>query len=134
MAIKVNFEIDLWVVGRADQHFRVHAPGSDLPGPLFSVGHVILNVGTTKKDEFTLGKDGTISLAGFQYFDSKKSLFKFLKDLKMNVNDFKRYYDWLRIVKIKDECKFTDAFINSIFEKTYSNDLWINTDWELNGS
>lgn len=130
MAIKVEHVIDLWVVGRADQFLRVHAPGSDLPGILFSVGQVTLTVGTTKKDEFTLGPDGTISLAGFQYYNSKKSV---LEKLKMNVSNYKRYYDWLRIVKTNDNCKFTDAFINSIFKKTCSNDLWINTYWELNG-
>lgn len=131
MAIKVEYVIDLWVVGKADQHLRVNAPGSLLPGILFSVGHVILNVGTTKKDEFTLGQDGIILLAGFQYYNSKKNLLERLEDMKRDINGFKRYYDWLTFIKQRDECKFTDAFVNSIFRITCSNDLWINTYWEL---
>lgn len=134
MAIKVEHVINLWVVGRANQHFRINAPGSDLPGILFSSGQVTLNVGVTKKDEFTLGQDGTIRLVGFQYFNRKKSILKWLKNIGMNANDYKHYHDWSKIVKIKDECRFTASFFNTIGRRTCSEDLWINRNWDLDGS
>lgn len=128
--IKLEYKLDLFVVGRSENTFRMHyAVGAKLPGPLFSHCQVTLHAGLTKKDEFTLGPDGTsnIDLAGFKYFNTKKSFLKGLKNY--NIDDYLNHLVWLNKVKFFDNCKFTDALINSIFHKTLSTKLWINRDW-----
>lgn len=134
--IKLEYDVDLWIVGDSEETdgnispVRVNAPGATLPGPLFSIGQVTLRVGLTKKDEFTLGRDGRLSLAGFGYFNSEKTFRKGLKDMQMNINDFMIYYKWLWYAKAEGGT-FTDALMNAIFRKTGTNTLWINRYWEF---
>ena len=134
--IKLEYVINLWVVGKSGNIMRVNAPGSLLPGALFSIGKVTLMAGVTKKDEFTLGQDGllNISLSGFQHYNTKRDFLHGLIERKLNYFDFKNTCEWQRIAKIKDNCKFTDALMNNIYRKTEAIDLWINRDWDLNGS
>ena len=131
--IKLQYEINLWVVGKSGNIMRFNAPGLSPAGALFSISKVTLKVGVTKKNEFTLGQDGrlNISLSGFQHYNTKKDFLHGLFERKLNFFDFKNTYEWQRIVKIKDNCKFTDALINNIFRKTESIELWINRDLEL---
>ena len=129
--IKLEYEINLWVVGKSDKIMRFHAPGSLLSGALFSISKVTSKVGLTKKNEFTLGRDGRLILSDFQYYNTKKHFLHGLFERKLNFFDFKNTYEWQRIVKIKDNCKFTDALINNIFRKTESVELWINRDFKI---
>ena len=131
--IKLQYEINLWVVGKSGNIMRFNAPGLSPAGALFTISKVTLKVGVTKKNEFTLGQDGrlNISLSGFQHYNTKMDFLNGLFERKLNFFDFKNTYEWQRIVKIKDNCKFTDALINNIFRKTESIELWINRDLEL---
>lgn len=136
--VKLEYLVDLWVVGDSEQMagnispVRVAAPGSLLPGRLFSIGQVTLKAGLTKKDEFTLGQDGilNINLTGFNYYNNRESFFKGLRNMQMNINDFMVCYKWLWYVK-GEGGTFTNAFINAIFRKTGTNSLWINRYWEF---
>lgn len=134
--IKLEYDLGIFVIGKADDMFRMHyAIGSKLPGPLFSHGQVTLHAGLTVKDEFTLGSDGAsnIDLAAFQYYNTKKSFLKGLKDIDCDINDYKNDVEWVRIAKETDQCKFTYALMNAIYSKTFSTKLWISTLWSLNG-
>ena len=123
MAVELEYKIELSVVGQSgfDQCYL----GEYHNGRLFFTCDVVLRVGMTKKNEFSLGNDGLLQvhLSDFKQYYTKKSILSAVSD----ISDYKHHRAWFA----KQDCKFTHALINNIFRKTDAIKLWIHKSWSL---